>query len=236
MTKESDENKIRDETRRIEMDIGITGGRLLSSGRTRTNMGFELAIIGKSPAVPKKLLFLVLSGFLAWSAPPSFQLHDTQGSVHTPGEWTSHKAVVLFFVATDCPIANSYVPEMNRIRETYAPRSVLFFAVQAEPRTPDAEVARYARDYRYTFPLLLDPRQVLVKLTGARITPQAAVLSPEGKLLYLGRIDNRAADFGVQRPRPTQNDLRDALDAVLAGKSVPHPFTKSIGCAIPHVE
>ena len=143
---------------------------------------------------------------------------------------------MLFFVATDCPIANSYVPEMNRLREAYASRGVLFFAVQAEPRTPEAEVVRYAREYRYSFPLLLDPRQTLVHLSGATVTPQAAVLAPEGKVLYLGRIDNRAVDFGVQRPRATVSDLREALDAVLAGKSVPHAFTKSIGCAIPHVE
>jgi peroxiredoxin len=174
--------------------------------------------------------------FAAAGAPLSCQVRDTQGAMHAPAEWAGHPAVVLFFVTTDCPIGNSYVPEMNRLRETYAPRGVLFYAVQAEPRTADAEVARYAREYRYTFPLLLDPKQNLVKLTGATITPQAAIVSPEGKLRYLGRIDNRAVDFGVQRPRATEQDLREALDAVLAGKPVAHSFTKSIGCAIPHLE
>jgi len=185
--------------------------------------------------VNEKLLSFALM-YLAAAAPPAFQLRDTQGVVHTPAEWAGHRAVVLFFVTTDCPIANSYVPEMNRIRDAYAPRGVLFYAVQAEPRTPEAEVARYAREYRYIFPLLLDPHHVLVKLTGATITLQAAVVTPEGKLLYLGRIDNRAVDFGVQRPRATEQDLREALDAVLAGRSVPHAFTKSIGCAIPRIE
>ena len=185
---------------------------------------------------PRLLLLVAFSPWVAYAGPPAFQLRDTQGAVHTPAEWTGHKAVLLLFVTTDCPIANSYVPEMNRIRDAYAPRGVLLYAVQAEPRTPVADVAWYAREYRYSFPLLLDPSHVLVKLTSATITPQAAVLSPEGKLLYLGRIDNRAVDFGVQRPRPTENDLREALDAVLAGRSVPHPFTKSIGCAIPHLE
>jgi peroxiredoxin len=170
-----------------------------------------------------------------WCAPPVFQLRDTQGGVHASSEWAGHKAVVIFFVTTDCPIANSYVPEMNRLHTEYASRGVAMYAVQAEPRTAEAEVVRYAREYRYSFPLLLDPRQELVKLTGATITPQAAVLSPEGKVLYLGRIDNRAVDFGVQRARATALDLREALDAVLAGKAVPHPFTKSIGCAIPRL-
>ena len=182
------------------------------------------------------LLPLLCLPLAVWSAPPAFQLRDTQGASHTSAEWAGHKAIVLFFVMTDCPITNSYVPEMNRIHDAYSSRGALLYAVQAEPRTPEPDVQRYAREYRYTFPLLLDPHQELVKLTGATITPQVAILSPEGKVLYLGRIDNRAVDFGVQRPRATELDLRDALDQVLAGKPVAHPFTKSIGCAIPHVE
>jgi len=185
--------------------------------------------------VISRLLSLALFYFAA-GGPVSFQLSDTHGALHTPAEWAGKTAIVLFFVTTDCPIGNSYVPEMNRIREAYASRGVLFYAVQAEPRTAEAEVVRYAREYHYSFPLLLDPRQVLVRLTGATITPQSAILSPEGKLRYLGRIDNRTVDFGVQRPRATEQDLREALDAVLAGKPVPHEFTKSIGCAIPHLE
>jgi hypothetical protein len=59
-----------------------------------------------------------------------------------------------------------------------------------------------------------------------------AVLSPRGDLLYLGRIDNRQEDFGKQRPQATVFDLRDALDAVLSGKPVPHPRTKALGCSI----
>jgi hypothetical protein len=79
------------------------------------------------------------------------------------------------------------------------------------------------------------PQQILVRLTGATTTPQAAVVTSEGKLLYLGRVDNRVEDFGKQRPSATVFDLRDALDATLSGKPVAHPSTKSIGCAITRV-
>jgi peroxiredoxin len=168
----------------------------------------------------------------ALGAPLSFQLRDTQGAVHTQAEFAGHKAVVLFFTTTDCPIANSYVPEMNRIHDAYASRSVLFYAVQTDLTIPEADVARYARDFRYAYPLLFDQKQQLVRWTGASITPQAAILAPDGKLLYLGRVDNRVADFGKQRLQPTVVDLRDSLDAVLAGQSVPHATTKSVGCAI----
>ena len=59
-----------------------------------------------------------------------------------------------------------------------------------------------------------------------------AVITPQGTLLYLGRIDNLVEDFNIRRQEPTKFDLREALDAVLAGKPVPHPRTKTFGCAI----
>ena len=178
----------------------------------------------------------LLTALLAHAGALQFRLRDTQGAMHTPAEWSSHKAVVLFFTTIDCPVANSYVPEMNRIHESYGPRGVLVWAVQADPTVPVPQVQHYAADYRYAFPLILDPTQVLVRLTDARITPQAAILSPDGRLLYLGRVDNRVVDFGKQRPTATVQDLRVALDAVLAGKPVPEPRTKSIGCAINRVQ
>jgi len=170
------------------------------------------------------------------SAAPQLQLRDTQGAVHTNAEWNGAKAILLFFVTTDCPVANSYVPEMNRIHDAYAARGVRVYAVQADTTVAEPAVAAYAKDFRYGFPLLLDPHQQLVQLSGATITPQAAVLSPDGRVLYLGRIDNRVVDFGKQRPQATEPDLREALDEVLAGKPVAHPFTKSIGCAINRVK
>jgi peroxiredoxin len=177
------------------------------------------------------LVFLPAAA-ICMAAAPQFQLRDTEGGLHTATEWSGTKAIVLFFVTNDCPVANSYVPEMNRLQAWYGPRGVRAYAVAADPSIPDAVMAGYARAYRYQFPLLLDRRQVLVQLAGATVTPQAVVLTPEGKVLYRGRIDNRIEDFGRQRPEATVHDLREALDAVLAGKPVATPFTKSIGCAI----
>jgi len=168
-------------------------------------------------------------------AAPQFRVLDTQGGVHTPAEWSGHKAIVLFFVATDCPVANSYVPEMNRIHQAYATRGVLFFAVQADTTVSDAAVAQYAKEYRYSFPMLIDPHQALVRLADATITPQVAVFTADGRRLYLGRIDNRVEDFGTQRYQATEADLREALDAILAGRQPAHATTKSIGCAINRV-
>jgi thiol-disulfide isomerase/thioredoxin len=161
-----------------------------------------------------------------------FAVRDTGGAVHSAAEWRSHPAVVLFFVAPECPLSNRYVPEMNRIDQEYANRGVRIYAVLPDLGVSQASAASYARDYRYAFPMLLDAKHALVRLAGATVTPQVAVLSGNGKLLYLGRIDNRAEDFGVEPNRVTSTDLRDVLNAVLAGKPVDRPRTKSIGCAI----
>jgi len=179
---------------------------------------------------------LLLVATTLWCAAPRFQVADTSGREHTPAEWAGAKAIVLFFVATDCPVANSYVPEMNRIHDAYASRGVLVYAVQADPTVTASASAQYAREFRYGFPMLVDSRHALVRLAGATVTPQAAVLLPDGAVLYLGRIDNRVEDFDKRRLAATEHDLRDALDAVLAGKPVSHPRTKSIGCAIPAVK
>src|SRR5438270_9304376 len=117
---------------------------------------------------------LILLCCAAWAGAPQFRLRDVQGGIHTSAEWTGRRAVVLFFITTDCPVGNSYVPEMNRLREAYANRGVAFYAVQADPSVHEADVAKYANEYHYTFPLLLDPGHILVRHTGATVTPQAA--------------------------------------------------------------
>jgi peroxiredoxin len=163
---------------------------------------------------------------------PRFSLPDTAGATHSPAEWSGKRAVVLFFLTTDCPLCNNYVPELNRIAQAFSPRGVAFYGVQGDATVPEADVRRHVKDYAYTFPYLFDPRESLATYTGATSTPEAAVLSPDGQLLYLGRIDNRLEDFGKQRVQVTEFDLRDTLEAILDGKPVPRARTRALGCAI----
>lgn len=163
---------------------------------------------------------------------PRFSFTDTAGRVHTQAEWSGKRAVVLFFLTTDCPLCNNYVPEMNRIAQTYSARGVEFYGVQGDATVADGDVRQHVKDFAYTFPYLFDPAESLADFTGATATPEVAVLSPAGDLLYLGRIDNRLEDFGKQRTEITEFDLRATLDAILHGKPVPHARTKALGCAI----
>ncbi len=163
---------------------------------------------------------------------PQFALRDTSNGIHSPEEWNGKKAIVVFFTTTDCPLSNNDVPEMNRTRRDYQSRGVAFYAVQADTTIVDADVVQHAKEYQFSFPVLFDPHEILVKMTGATTIPSAAVLSPDGTLLYLGRIDNRVEDFNVRRQEPTRFDLREALDSVLKGEPVAHPRTKAFGCAV----
>lgn len=187
---------------------------------------------------------IVLSGLLSLTAAvalahaPSlhFSLQDASGKTYTDAAVAQHKATVILFVATDCPNSNTYAPVMARLYRDYSPRGVLFLNVYSDPSETAATIRKHDGDFQIAYPGLLDPHQTLARQTGARSTPEAVILAADGHELYRGRVDNRFVDFGKTRFQPTQNDLRDALDAVLAGQPVAHPVTKVLGCAIPGID
>lgn len=147
-----------------------------------------------------------------------------------------HAATVLVFLYTDCPVANSMAPELARIEDNYRGKDVALFRVYADATLTDADIARHGKDFKLDFPAVRDASLELVKLTGATITPEAVVYDRKGERRYRGRINNRYEDLGKYRQEATVNDLRDALDAILAGKPVPNPETKAVGCYLPKAE
>ncbi len=181
-------------------------------------------------------LFAIVAAFaisgIAWDAATgSWELRDSEGRIHRRAETQGKRAAVFEFVATDCPISNRYVPEMARLSQEFEAKGAVFYAVL--PHASSMEQARkYAKDFQYRFPVLLDTHNALVKKFGVTVTPEVAVISPDGTLLYRGRIDDRHVDFGKERPLATRQDLRDALDAVMSGRAVAERFTKTIGCFI----
>jgi Redoxin len=167
--------------------------------------------------------------------PQERRLVDIDGSIHRPFDDPQVRAVVLVFVVPDCPISNAYLPELNRLHADYGPRGVRLFLVQVDPQLSVEGAREHAKEYRLRPPVVLDGRHAWVRKLGATVTPEAAVLSPAGQVLYLGRIDDRYPALGKWRAKVTSHDLRDALDAVLAGRPVPRPRTEAVGCDIPDV-
>ncbi len=145
------------------------------------------------------------------------------------------KATVLIFVTVDCPIANRYAPEIARILKRYEPKGCRFALVYVDPSSKAGDIAAHRKAYGLSCAGILDPRHRLVGAFGARVTPQAAVLSPAGYLLYRGRIDDLYAEHARMKDPPYRRDLRIALDEVLAGRRVEVTQTAAVGCAIPEI-
>ncbi|MBI3465776.1 MAG: redoxin domain-containing protein [Planctomycetes bacterium] len=160
-------------------------------------------------------------------------LVSVDGVEHHPFSDANVKAVALIFVLSDCPIANSYAPEFSRLHAEFSSRGVAMLLIHADPTLTPAAANEHAKEYRLDCPVVVDPQQTWVRRAGATATPEAVVFSPAGELLYRGRIDDRYAGLGKRRTEVASRDLRDALEAVLAGKPVPQPRTEAIGCPIP---
>jgi len=157
---------------------------------------------------------------------------DIAGIKHTLVP-SKDKATVLFFMVQDCPIANYYSWEINAIVKDNAGKGIRFFVVHVDPELTPEAARDHAKEYGLKCPILMDAKHELVKATGATITPEAAVLTPDGKVAYLGRIDDRYVDLGKRRIEPNRRDVREALSAILAGQPIKEPRTQAIGCPIP---
>jgi hypothetical protein len=146
---------------------------------------------------------------------------------------TDAKAIVFIFVSTDCPISNRYAPEIRRVEEAFARSGVRLWLVYGDPDTSSEAIRKHVTEYRLPQQVLRDPRHALVRLAQARVTPECAVFLPGGRLVYHGRIDNRYADLGKERPEASQHDLEEVLKAIVQGKPVPYSTGKAVGCYIP---
>jgi hypothetical protein len=140
------------------------------------------------------------------------------------------KPLVLIFTRTDCPIANRYAPELQRLFNSYSSR-VDFRLIYIEPGITAENMQKHRSEFGLGMPASIDADRKYVRLGRATVTPEAAVFV-EDKLVYRGRIDDRYVSFGVVRREPQHHDLADVLAEVAAGKVPQFRATKAIGCAI----
>lgn len=190
---------------------------------------------------PTLLTLMTLLLALALHSPaaaigPTGEFKDINGGTQHPLATSGRQATVLIFVWHTCPVANSYAPEIERIHQAYKDKGVAVFLVHVDPTLKEEKARKHATDYGYSLPVLVDHAHKLVKATGATMTPEAVVLLPDGKKIYNGRIDNRQAALGKRRTQATEHDLRDTLDAILAGKRLEPRSTEVIGCYVPEID
>ena len=136
---------------------------------------------------------------------------------------------VELFLATQCPISNRYVPELNRLAAAYP--AIQFEAWFPEPELTADKLKQWVDSFAVKFQTNLDPGGRRAAKSGATLTPEAVVYK-DGTLFYRGRIDDRYVGWGKSRPAPTQHDVAETLDLLIAGKSPATRYTKSWGCYI----
>lgn len=163
---------------------------------------------------------------------------DVDGNPVNPLVNVQAKAVVIIFMAEDCPISNRYVPLLNRLTEKFAKEGVAMWSVYPNPGVSSKTLRKHRDEFDILMPALIDGDQTLVKKLEAEVTPEAFVLVPsaeaekEARLIYKGRIDNQYLKFGRSRPNATKSDLQEVLEAVLAGDTPEYTETPAVGCYI----
>lgn len=166
------------------------------------------------------------------AACPAFDLPGTDDRNHTLAEQKG-KLFVLVVSCNHCPYVIAYEPRMVALANEYLGRGVSFVAVNANDATryPDdgmQAMKTRTKERNFPFPYLRDDSQALVRTLGARFTPEVYVFDEARKLRYHGRIDDNHRDAA----RVSSHDLRNALDALLAGKEPPVAETVAFGCSI----
>ena len=156
-----------------------------------------------------------------------FTLPDADGHAHTLASLKGKNGTVLIFIATKCPVSNGYNERMEQLWQDYKAKGFNVVGINSNVTEPASEVKSHAAEKHLTFTILKDEGSKIADRFGAQRTPEVYFLDAGNKLVYHGRIDN------AQNPTMvTASELRDALDAVLAGKPVPKTDAKAFGCTI----
>lgn len=184
-------------------------------------LGFLLGSLGNAPAATT----------VGDKVSNTGSLRDLRGNRRALHTFKDHKAVVLVFLGTDCPISNLYLPSLLEMEKKYRGQGVQFLAVYPNESEDLDTVAAHAHDRDVPFPVLKDFGQALADEVGVTRVPTVAVLDGDFTLRYRGRVDDR---YGVayRRDKATRDDLAQALTEVLAKKSVGIATTEADGCLL----
>jgi peroxiredoxin/mono/diheme cytochrome c family protein len=159
------------------------------------------------------------------------RLPDFRGRVVELDEFADKQVLCVAFLGVECPLAIRYTDRLVELQKQFADQSVAFVAIDANPQDSLAELAAHARRHNVEFPLLKDGDQRVAQALGATRTPEVFVLDRRREVRYHGRIDDQYG-IGYVRLSATTHDLKDALNAVLAGQPVLIAHQPAVGCRI----
>ena len=162
---------------------------------------------------------------------PDFVLPDSVGKVTAFSDFNEAKHVVVVFLGTQCPIGNAYVPVLNELQTKYRDQGVQIVAVNSNLADNAEAVAKHVTEFSVGFPVLVDERQIVADIFGARRTPEAFVLDRRRHIRYRGRIDDRFG-YAYKRATARRTDLEEAIKELVAGNEVSVAETEPAGCII----
>lgn len=166
---------------------------------------------------------------------PDFTLPDTvSGQVMSLRDLVSDQATVVMFICNHCPFVKHVQQELVRLANDYQPKGVSFAAISANdvanyPEDSPGKMKALAEQLGFPFPYLYDESQEVARAYQAACTPDFYIFDGGMKLVYRGQLDDSRPGNGVP---VTGGDIRAALDAILAGRSVDPNQKPSIGCNI----
>jgi len=169
----------------------------------------------------------------ALTTAPDFSLKGTDGKTYSLASFKDAKGLVVVFTCNHCPYARAYESRIITLQKDFAAKGVRFVAINSNddigyPDDSFENMVKRAKEKSFNFPYLRDDTQQVARAYGATHTPHLFVFGPDRRLAYTGKID----DNWENPPAVKQQYLRDALDAIVAGKAPPKPETFAIGCTI----
>jgi len=205
---------------------------MIRSGHWKTSLACAACFItfGVFAGAPTELTPRLPAASIAVPPVAKLKAMDVDGTVHTLAAAPGTRALVLAFIATECPISSKYVPELSALAADASRHNVEFYAVLSDPTLTRKAAVEYRKTYSISFPLLFDASGELARRFKPSTTPEAFVLTPDGQVQYRGRIDDRFPTIAKSRPEATTQDLRDAVAAVIAGRAPAEKQTTPVGC------
>ena len=164
---------------------------------------------------------------------PDFTLPATDGKTYSLSDFQDAKVLVVFFTCNHCPFVIGSDEVTRKTVEKYADQGVVFVGINSNSKVthPDdsfQHMAERMEENKFPWLYLYDESQDAALAYGALRTPHFYVFDSERKLVYTGR--------GVDNPKDTSlmtvNDLENALDELLAGKTISTPVTNPLGCNV----
>ena len=156
-----------------------------------------------------------------------FTLPDVDNKDRSLKSLAGKNGTVLLFIAVQCPVSNAYNERMAKLADDYKAKGIAVVGINSNVAEDAAAVKAHAGEHKLSFPILKDPGNKIADRLGASVTPEAYFIDMNNKLLYHGRIDNSRNAAQVE-----SNDLRNALDSALSGKTVEKTEAKAFGCSI----